>query len=111
VAVAIGTAGLDATDLPYRWGLGGDLAPGASTTVTGHIKVTQDFKATSFWAALVDEPGTVVQTGTVISMVSPTLRLVGLIVVATIGLAAGQESSPPGLAGTARCPKKGVRIC
>src|SRR5207248_2048483 len=22
--VAIGTAGLDATDLPYRWGLGGD---------------------------------------------------------------------------------------
>jgi hypothetical protein len=46
--VAMGTAGLDATDLPYPWGLGGDLAPGASTTVTGHIKVTQDFKASQF---------------------------------------------------------------
>ena len=61
--VAIGTAGLDATELPYRWGLGGDLAPGATTTVSGQIKVTQDFKTTNFWAALVEEPSKVVQTG------------------------------------------------
>jgi len=59
--VGIGSAGLDSTDLQYRWGLGGDLAPGATTTVTGHIKVTQDFKATNFWAALVNEPSNVVQ--------------------------------------------------
>jgi hypothetical protein len=39
--------------MPYRWGLGGDLAPGATTTVTGHVKITQDFKATNFWAALI----------------------------------------------------------
>jgi Flp pilus assembly protein CpaB len=61
--VAIGTAGLDTTELPYRWGLGGDLAPGATTTVSGQIKVTQDFKPTNFWAALVDEPSKVIQTG------------------------------------------------
>jgi len=45
--VALGTAGLDSTELPYRWGLGGDLAPGATTTVSGHVKITQDFKATT----------------------------------------------------------------
>ncbi|MBV9544387.1 MAG: Flp pilus assembly protein CpaB, partial [Chloroflexi bacterium] len=68
--VGIGTASLDSTELPYRWGLGGDLAPGATTTVTGHIKVTQDFKATNFWAALVNEPSTVVQTGVGMTLVT-----------------------------------------
>jgi hypothetical protein len=68
--VAIGTAGLDSTELPYRWGLGGDLAPGATTTVTGHIKVTLDFKATNFWAALVTEPSAVVQTGVGMTLVT-----------------------------------------
>ena len=79
--VAISTAGLDATDLPYRWGLGGDLAPGASTSVTGHIKVTQDFKATSFWAALVNEPRTIVQTGvgmTLLTSLPENLAIVAL---------------------------------
>ena len=51
--VAIGTAGLDGTELPYRWGLDGELSPGGVSTATGHIKVTQDFKTTPFWAALV----------------------------------------------------------
>lgn len=59
--VAIGTAGLDSTQLPYRWGLGGDLAPGATTTVTGQIKLTADFKPTNFYAAVVDEPSDIVQ--------------------------------------------------
>jgi hypothetical protein len=68
--VGIGTASLDSTELPYRWGLGGDLAPGATTTVTGHIKVTQDFKSTNFWAALVNEPSTVVQTGVGMTLVT-----------------------------------------
>lgn len=67
--VAIGTAGLDATKPPYRWGLDGALAPGASTTVTGHVKVAQDFKSTNFWAALVSEPDAVVQTGVGITLV------------------------------------------
>ncbi len=68
--VAIGTAGLDSTQLPYRWGLGGDLAPGASTTVTGQIKVTADFKATNFWAAVVEEPAHVVQDGMGMTLVT-----------------------------------------
>jgi Flp pilus assembly protein CpaB len=79
--VAIGTAGLDATELPYRWGLGGDLAPGASTTVTGHIKITQDFKTTNFWASLVNEPSSVVQSGfgmTLITSLPENLAIVAV---------------------------------
>jgi hypothetical protein len=80
--VAIGSAGLDATELPYRWGLGGDLAPGASTTVTGHLKITQDFKTTNFWAALVNEPSTIVQIGvgmTLVTSLTENLAIVPLI--------------------------------
>jgi hypothetical protein len=79
--VAIGTAGLDSTELPYRWGLGGDLAPGATTTVTGHIKVTQDFKTTNFWAALVNEPSTVVHTGVGMTLVTSLLQNVAIVAV------------------------------
>lgn len=68
--VAVGTAGLDSTELPYRWGLGGDLAPGASTTISGQIKVTQDFKATNFWAAVVEEPAHIVQDGVGMTLVT-----------------------------------------
>ena len=56
--------------MPYRWGLGGDLAPGATTTVTGHVKITQDFKTTNFWAALVNEPSTIVQTGVGMTLIT-----------------------------------------
>ena len=35
--VAVGSTDPHAMDLPYRWGLGADLAPGATTTVIGHI--------------------------------------------------------------------------
>jgi len=68
--VAIGSAGLDSTELPYRWGFGGDLAPGATTTVTGSIKVTQDFKATNFWAAVVEEPAKIVENNVGITLVT-----------------------------------------
>ncbi|MBV8717609.1 MAG: Flp pilus assembly protein CpaB [Chloroflexi bacterium] len=88
--VAVGTAGLDSTDLPYRWGLGGDLAPGATTTVTGHIKVTQDFKATNFWAALVNEPSTVVQSGVGMTLVTSLPQNLAVVAVD----AANVRSSP-----------------
>jgi Flp pilus assembly protein CpaB len=88
--VAIGTAGLDTTELPYRWGLGGDLAPGATTTVTGHIKVTQDFKTTNFWAALVNEPSTVVQTGVGMTLVTSLPENLAIVAVD----AANVRSSP-----------------
>lgn len=88
--VAVGSAGLDSTDLPYRWGLGGDLAPGATTTITGHIKVTQDFKATNFWAALVNEPSTVAQTGVGMTLVSSLPQNLAVVAVD----AANVRSSP-----------------
>lgn len=88
--VALGTAGLDTTELPYRWGLGGDLAPGATTTVTGHIKVTQDFKATNFWASLVNEPSTVVQTGVGMTLVTSLPQNLAIVAVD----AANVRSSP-----------------
>lgn len=88
--VAIGTAGLDATELPYRWGLGGDLAPGATTTVTGQIKVTQDFKTTNFWAALVEEPSKVVQTGVGMTLVTSLPENLAIVAVD----AANVRSSP-----------------
>jgi Flp pilus assembly protein CpaB len=88
--VALGSASLDSTDLPYRWGLGGDLAPGATTTVTGHIKVTQDFKATNFWAALVNEPSNVVQSGVGMTLVTSLPQNLAVVAVD----AANVRSSP-----------------
>src|SRR6266568_3616407 len=88
--VAIGTAGLDATEMPYRWGLGGDLAPGATTTVTGHIKITQDFKTTNFWASLVNEPSTVVQTGVGMTLITSLPQNIAIVAVD----AANVRSSP-----------------
>jgi Flp pilus assembly protein CpaB len=79
--VGIGTAGLDSTELPYRWGLGGDLAPGATTTVTGQIKVTSDFKPTNFWAAIVEEPAHMVQTGVGITLVTSLPENVAVVAV------------------------------
>jgi Flp pilus assembly protein CpaB len=88
--VAIGSAGLDTTDLPYRWGLGGDLAPGATTTVTGHVKITQDFKATNFWSALVNEPSTVIQSGVGMTLVTSLPQNLAIVAVD----AANVRSSP-----------------
>ena len=88
--IAIGTAGLDTTELPYRWGLGGDLPPGATTVVTGSIKVTGDFKTTNFWAALVNEPSTVVQTGVGMTLVTSLPENLAIVAVD----AANVRSSP-----------------
>jgi Flp pilus assembly protein CpaB len=87
--VAIGTAGLDATEMPYRWGLGGDLAPGASTTVTGHIKITSDFKPTNFWAALVNEPSTIVQTGVGMSLITSLPENLAIVAVDAANVRSG----------------------
>jgi Flp pilus assembly protein CpaB len=87
--VALGTAGLDTTELPYRWGLGGDLAPGASTTVEGHIKITQDFKTTNFWAALVNEPSTIVQTGVGMTLVTSLPENLAIVAVDAANVRSG----------------------
>ena len=104
--VAIGTAGLDSTDLPYRWGLGGDLAPGATTTVTGHIKITQDFKATNFWAGLVNEPSTVVQSGVGMTLVTSLQQNLAVVAVD----AANVRSSPSIAASVMDTIKYGTQV-
>jgi hypothetical protein len=50
--VGVTMMGLDCAQLPYRWGLGGDLAPGATTTINGHIQVTQNFQSTQVSSGL-----------------------------------------------------------
>jgi Flp pilus assembly protein CpaB len=87
--VGIGSAGLDATELPYRWGFGGDLAPGASTTVSGSIKVTQDFKPTNFWAAVVEEPAKIVQNGVGITLVTSLPENLAIIAVDAANVRSG----------------------
>ncbi len=87
--VGVGSAGLDATDLPYRWGLGGDLAPGASTTVSGQIKITSDFRATNFWASLVQEPATVVQAGVGTTLVTAMAENLAIVAVDAANVRSG----------------------
>jgi pilus assembly protein CpaB len=71
--VGVSFDGHPSIDFPYRWGLGGDLAPGASTTVVGYVKLTYDMKPTNFWAGLIEEPATVLQDneGTTLITVLP----------------------------------------
>jgi hypothetical protein len=62
--VAVGSTASDGIDLlPYRWGFGSELAPGATTTIRGEIRITRYFEPTHFWLALVQEPNRVVRTG------------------------------------------------
>ena len=95
----------DTTELPYRWGLGGDLAPGATTTVTGPIKVTQDFKTTNFWAALVNEPSTVVQTGVGMTLVTSLPENLAIVAVD----AAIDSASEPDRQRAHQMPRQGQR--
>jgi hypothetical protein len=87
--VGIATAGMDATEVPYRWGLGADLAPGTSTTVTGYIKIAHDFKPTNFWAAIVEEPANVVQTGVGTTLVTAMPENLAVVAVDSANVRSG----------------------
>ncbi|HEX8969554.1 MAG TPA: Flp pilus assembly protein CpaB [Chloroflexota bacterium] len=87
--VGIGSAGLDTTELPYRWGFGGDLAPGATTTVSGQIKVTSDFQPTNFWAAVIEEPAKVVQTGVGMTLITAMPQSVAIVAVDAANVRSG----------------------
>ena len=54
VAVEYGDRPETIKDHPYRWGLGGDLAPGEIRTVSGYITLNT-IKRTDYWCALVHE--------------------------------------------------------
>jgi hypothetical protein len=87
--VGVGSASLDATELPFRWGLGGDLAPGASTTVEGEVKVIYDFKPTNFWAAVVEEPANIVQTGIGMTMITALPENIAVVSVDVANIRSG----------------------
>ena len=52
--------GRSGVDHPYRWGLGGTLAPGQSVTVGGFVRLNRH-QTTKFWVALIKEGSAVVQ--------------------------------------------------
>jgi len=66
-------------DHPYRWGLGADLAPGNTVTVTGYIRLTTQ-RTTAYWAGLVQEAVQWWQdnVGTASVTVGPPLPVYGL---------------------------------
>ena len=50
--------GLVATEgarYPFRWGLGKDLAPGEQMTVTGYVRILEDYTQLRFYGGLLCE--------------------------------------------------------
>jgi hypothetical protein len=68
--VALGSTRTGEHDFPYRWGLGTDLAPGQTTTVTGQIKINRYFEPSRFWVALIREPDGVMEDGVGVTVVT-----------------------------------------
>jgi Flp pilus assembly protein CpaB len=87
--IGVGSAGLDATELPFRWGFGGDLAPGATATIEGEIKVIYDFKPTNFWAAVIEEPTKVVQNGAGMTLITAMPENVAVVSVDVANIRSG----------------------
>ncbi|MBI2303769.1 MAG: Flp pilus assembly protein CpaB [Chloroflexi bacterium] len=82
-------------EYPYRWGLGGELAPGASTTVVGYVKVTSGMAATDYWAGLIEEPANVTHDNVGLVKVTVTAADMVLITVDAADLRSGPNISSP----------------
>jgi N-acetyl-anhydromuramyl-L-alanine amidase AmpD len=54
IRIGVDFDGRTGIDHPYRWGLGAPLAPGASATVTGSIRLN-NAQSRNFWVGLVQE--------------------------------------------------------
>jgi len=93
--VGINLSGQRAVEYPYRWGLGGDLAPGASTTVVGYVKFTSGLAATDFWTGLIEEPASVTHDN--VGLVSVTVASADMVMVTvdSADLRAGPNISSP----------------
>jgi pilus assembly protein CpaB len=61
VRVGLSFGGQPAVPFPFRWGLGGDLSPGATATVVGKVRLTHALAGVPLWVGLVVEPATVLQ--------------------------------------------------
>lgn len=87
--VGLNTDAQSPVPFPYRWGLGSDLQPGATTTITGYVKLTYDMKATNFWAGLIKEPATVVQDNVATTLVTVVPTNVAVVAVDVANVRSG----------------------
>jgi hypothetical protein len=91
IRVGVSFEGRPAVPFPYRWGLGGDLPPGATTTVVGFIKLTYDLKPTNFWAGLILEPATVLQDNVGTTLITVVPANVAVIAVDVANVRSGPD--------------------
>ncbi len=61
--IGLNVAGASPQPFPYRWTIGTDLAPGASTTISGSVRLTEATTATRYWLGVIGEPNLPVQDG------------------------------------------------
>ncbi|MBI4321028.1 MAG: Flp pilus assembly protein CpaB [Chloroflexi bacterium] len=87
--VGVNIGGQSSAPYPYRWGLGGDLAPGATATIEGQIKVIYDFKPTNFWVGLIHEPADVVQDAVAITLVTALPANIAVVAVDAANVRSG----------------------
>jgi len=93
--VGLNLSGQRAVEYPYRWGLGGDLPPGASTTVVGYIKFTSAVNSTDFWTGLIEEPANVTHDNVGLVSVTVTAPNMVMITVDSADLRTGPNISSP----------------
>ncbi len=93
--VGLNLSGQRAVEYPYRWGLGGDLPPGASTTVVGNIKFTSAVTSTDFWTGLIEEPANVTHDNVGLVKVTVTAPSMVMITVDSADLRSGPNLASP----------------
>ena len=93
--VGVNLSGQRPVEYPYRWGLGGDLPAGASTTVTGYVKFTSAITSTDFWTGLIEEPANVTHDNVGLVAVTVTAPDMVMITVDSADVRAGPNLSSP----------------
>jgi len=91
--IGVNFAGQSTAPYPYRWGLGGDLAPGASTTIEGQIKIAYDFQPMNFWVGLIREPADVLQDSFGVTLVTALPANVAVVAVDVANVRSGPSIS------------------
>ncbi len=93
--VGLNLSGQRPVEYPYRWGLGGDLPPGASTTVVGYVKFTSAVSGADFWTGLIEEPANVTHDNVGLVKVTVTQGNVAMVTVDSADVRSGPSLSSP----------------